>query len=73
MKEETIKLTQYSHGAGCGCKIAPAVLEEILQGARTDTTFSKLLVGNESGDDAAVFELQGDDCLISTTDFFMRS
>ena len=71
MKEETIKLTQYSHGAGCGCKIAPAVLEEILQGARTDTTFSKLLVGNESGDDAAVFELQGYDCLISTTDFFM--
>lgn len=71
MKEDTIKLTQYSHGAGCGCKIAPAVLEEILQGARTGTTFSKLLVGNESGDDAAVFELQGDDCLISTTDFFM--
>lgn len=69
--EEKIKLTQYSHGAGCGCKIAPAVLEEILSGSRTDRSFPGLLVGNETGDDAAVYELQGHDCLISTTDFFM--
>lgn len=71
MTEEPIKLTKYSHGAGCGCKIAPAVLEEILAGARTGNSFSKLLVGNESGDDAAVYELNAEDCLISTTDFFM--
>ncbi|HYV94170.1 MAG TPA: selenide, water dikinase SelD [Chitinophagales bacterium] len=72
-----IKLTQFSHGAGCGCKIAPRVLEEILQHSKTKTQFSQsltdknLLVGNESGDDAAVYELENGNCLISTTDFFM--
>lgn len=68
---EPIKLTQYSHGAGCGCKIAPAVLEEILKDSKTVTRFPHLLVGNESGDDAAVYELNDGSCLISTTDFFM--
>lgn len=68
---EPIKLTQYSHGAGCGCKIAPAVLEEILKDSKTVTQFPRLLVGNESGDDAAVYELNDGSCLISTTDFFM--
>jgi selenide, water dikinase len=66
-----IKLTQYSHGAGCGCKIAPAVLETILQSAEVRTQFPGLLVGNESKDDAAVMELPGGQCIISTTDFFM--
>lgn len=64
------KLTQYSKASGCGCKIAPAVLEEILKGTGQSMSFSRLLVGNETRDDAAVFELQSGDCLISTTDFF---
>lgn len=71
IQEEKILLTQFSHGAGCGCKIAPSVLEEILKQGRSGTAFPKLLVGNDSGDDAAVYELANDDCLISTTDFFM--
>jgi selenide, water dikinase len=66
-----IKLTQYSHGAGCGCKIAPAVLDKILHSDFKSTNFPKLLVGNESKDDAAVFELPDGSCIISTTDFFM--
>lgn len=64
------KLTQYSKASGCGCKIAPAVLEEILKGTGQSMSFSRLLVGNETRDDAAVFDLQNGDCLISTTDFF---
>lgn len=68
---DEIKLTQYSHGAGCGCKISPAVLDRILQSGSQHQSFSKLLVGNESKDDAAVFELDNGNCLISTTDFFM--
>ena len=68
---EAVKLTQYSHGAGCGCKIAPAVLEQILQTDVVKHSFPQLLVGNESKDDAAVYELQNGNCVISTTDFFM--
>lgn len=68
---EPIKLTQYSHGAGCGCKIAPAVLEQILHTDVVKKSFPQLLVGNESNDDAAVYELQNGNCVISTTDFFM--
>ncbi len=71
LKQAEIKLTQFSHGAGCGCKIAPAVLEEILKDSKTKTSFQNLLVGNESGDDAAVYEMPDGNCLISTTDFFM--
>ena len=67
---EEIKLTQYSHGAGCGCKISPAVLEQILGGAVIEK-FPGLIVGNESKDDAAVFELDECNCISSTTDFFM--
>lgn len=67
---EPVKLTQYSHGAGCGCKIAPQVLEEILQGQRGITN-SSLLVGNETNDDAAVYDLGSGRAIISTTDFFM--
>lgn len=66
-----IKLTQYSHGAGCGCKIAPAVLEEILKGQTTLPDDKNLLVGNSSKDDAAVYDLGNGTALISTTDFFM--
>lgn len=68
---DVIKLTQYSHGAGCGCKIAPATLEKILHSKLPEIHFSQLLVGNESKDDAAVFDLGNGTCLISTTDFFM--
>lgn len=66
-----IKLTQYSHGAGCGCKIAPAVLEEILKGQTILPDDKNLLVGNSSKDDAAVYDLGNGTALISTTDFFM--
>ena len=67
----SIKLTEFSHGAGCGCKISPKLLKEIL-GTNVDTfEDSKLLVGNESSDDAAVFDLGDGRALISTTDFFM--
>jgi selenide, water dikinase len=68
---EEIKLTQYSHGAGCGCKISPAVLDTILHSNFPKTSFQQLLVGNESKDDAAVWELGDGTCLVSTTDFFM--
>jgi selenide, water dikinase len=66
-----IKLTQYSHGAGCGCKIAPAVLDTILHSNLPKGNFPSLLVGHESKDDAAVFDLGDGTCIISTTDFFM--
>lgn len=65
------KLTQYSHGAGCGCKIAPKVLDTILKKGMTDLSFPNLLVGNEERDDAAVFDLGDGQAVISTTDFFM--
>lgn len=70
MTEQVIKLTQFSHGAGCGCKIAPRVLEEILK-TQVNSTNNKLLVGNDSKDDAAVYDLGNGNALISTTDFFM--
>jgi selenide,water dikinase len=66
-----IKLTQYSHGAGCGCKIAPAVLDTILHSNLPKGVFPSLLVGHESKDDAAVYDLGDGTCIISTTDFFM--
>ena len=68
---EDIKLTQYSHGAGCGCKIAPKVLDEILKTNISIPANSKLLVGNSSKDDAAAYDLGNGMALISTTDFFM--
>jgi selenide,water dikinase len=71
MTTDKIKLTQYSHGAGCGCKIAPAVLDQILQQVTVQPPFPRLLVGNESKDDAAVYDLGAGQALISTTDFFM--
>jgi selenide,water dikinase len=67
---DPIKLTQFSHGAGCGCKIAPAVLDTILKGSRDQEQYPALLVGNSSKDDAAVYDLGNGKALISTTDFF---
>ncbi|MBL7933350.1 MAG: selenide, water dikinase SelD [Bacteroidia bacterium] len=69
--DSTIRLTQFAHGAGCGCKIAPQVLQEILGGNITQKNFENLLVGNGSNDDAAVYDLGNGQALISTTDFFM--
>jgi len=67
----TPRLTSYSHGAGCGCKISPQILDEILQSNGNLPRDPKLLVGNDSRDDAAVYELGNGTALISTTDFFM--
>lgn len=71
MITEEIKLTQYSHGAGCGCKISPAILDKILHSAVTYQPDARLLVGNDKRDDAAVYDLGNGAALISTTDFFM--
>ena len=68
---EDIKLTQYSHGAGCGCKISPQVLDVILKGNIAMPNNQNLIVGNHSKDDAAVLNLGNGTALISTTDFFM--
>jgi selenide,water dikinase len=67
---EKIRLTQYSKGAGCGCKIAPKDLQEILADCYTNTEIKNLIVGNNTHDDAAVYDLGNDQLLISTTDFF---
>lgn len=66
-----VKLTQYSHGAGCGCKISPRLLDTILKSTLSEGKYPNLLVGNGSRDDAAVYDLQNGSALISTTDFFM--
>ncbi len=68
---KTVLLTEYSHGAGCGCKIAPNVLETILHSSVPVAGADKLLVGNQSKDDAAVYDLDNGQGVISTTDFFM--
>lgn len=70
MSEEPIKLTQHSHGAGCGCKIAPQVLEQILLGTGFQKPHPDLLVGNQLKDDAAVYRFTETEALIATTDFF---
>jgi len=66
-----IRLTEYSHGAGCGCKIAPGLLDEILRSQSPMASYPGLLVGNASRDDAAVFDLGNGSAVVSTTDFFM--
>jgi len=65
------KLTEYSHSSGCGCKIAPDVLEKILHGKYTGLNDARLLVGNNTKDDAAVYNMGDGTALISTVDFFM--
>ncbi|NWO07035.1 MAG: selenide, water dikinase SelD, partial [Alteromonadaceae bacterium] len=66
-----VKLTEYSHGAGCGCKISPQVLSSILQSKLDITPDPKLLVGNSTRDDAAAYDLGNGKVVLSTTDFFM--
>lgn len=67
----TIKMTEYSHGSGCGCKIAPAVLDVMLKSTSMPVIDDALLVGNNTRDDAAVYDLGNGTAIISTTDFFM--
>ncbi|MCZ6672421.1 MAG: selenide, water dikinase SelD [Verrucomicrobia bacterium] len=68
---EPVRLTQYSHGGGCGCKISPTFLDRILKSDATAPEGQRLIVGNQSRDDAAVYDLQNGFGLICTTDFFM--
>ena len=67
----SVRLTEFSHGGGCGCKIAPGVLGELLAGIPLAQSFPDLLVGIESGDDAAVYKLNDEQAIVATTDFFM--
>lgn len=71
MQNEPIRLTQYGHGAGCGCKISPKVLEQILHTEQAKFIDPNLLVGNETKDDAAVYDIGNGVGIVSTTDFFM--
>jgi len=71
MSTEPVKLTSFSHGGGCGCKIAPGVLSEILKNTNGFPVPKELMVGIETADDAAVYKLNDEQALIATTDFFM--
>jgi selenide,water dikinase len=66
-----IRLTSLAHGGGCGCKLAPAVLQSLLAGQAQAGPFAQLLVGAETADDAAVWQINDQTCVIATTDFFM--
>ncbi|MEM9987402.1 MAG: selenide, water dikinase SelD [Bacteroidota bacterium] len=70
-KPSPVKLTQYSHGAGCGCKISPKVLDTILSQGKASLPHPNLLIGNEDRDDAAAYDLGDGTAILSTTDFFM--
>jgi len=71
MTDKVYKLTEFSHGAGCGCKLSPGVLTDILGDHANAPVFDNLLVGNDTKDDAAVVDLDGKTAIVSTTDFFM--
>lgn len=71
MSEAQFRLTSLAHGGGCGCKLAPSVLQELLANQAGAMPFAKLLVGTETGDDAAVWQLDANTCVVATTDFFM--
>ncbi len=68
---KSVRLTSLAHGGGCGCKIAPAVLQEILAKTPAAAVFPDLLVGTETSDDAAVWKLNAEQAIVATTDFFM--
>ena len=70
MNIQPIRLTSLAHGGGCGCKLAPSVLQQLLADQPAATLFPRLLVGTETGDDAAVWQLDANTCVIATTDFF---
>jgi selenide, water dikinase len=71
MNVPQIRLTSLAHGGGCGCKLAPSVLQQLLAGQPAANPFRPLLVGTETGDDAAVWQIDKETCIIATTDFFM--
>ena len=66
-----VRLTSLAHGGGCGCKLAPSVLQQLLSSAPAHNPYKQLLVGIETGDDAAVWQVDNNMCIIATTDFFM--
>jgi len=71
MDAPNIRLTSLAHGGGCGCKLAPSVLQQLLAGQPAAQPYRQLLVGTETGDDAAVWQVDEKTCIIATTDFFM--
>lgn len=71
MNAHDLRLTSLAHGGGCGCKLAPSVLQQLLAKQPMAQPFQQLLVGNETSDDAAVWKLEDGTCVIATTDFFM--
>ena len=71
MNIHDLRLTSLAHGGGCGCKLAPSVLQQLLNSQPAAQPFKQLLVGTETGDDAAVWKLDDGTCVIATTDFFM--
>src|ERR1700754_330774 len=71
MNVPIVRLTSLAHGGGCGCKLAPSVLQQLLADQPAAQPYRQLLVGTETGDDAAVWEIDENTCIIATTDFFM--
>jgi selenide,water dikinase len=71
MTTTQIRLTSLAHGGGCGCKLAPSVLQELLRDQPAAAPYKQLLVGTENSDDAAVWQVDDETCIIATTDFFM--
>ncbi|MGH6881909.1 selenide, water dikinase SelD [Hypericibacter sp.] len=71
MNAPLVRLTSLAHGGGCGCKLAPSVLQQLLADQPAAQPYRELLVGTETGDDAAVWQLDNETCIIATTDFFM--
>ena len=71
MSGSPVRLTDLAHGGGCGCKLAPAVLQQLLANQPAAAPYAQLLVGTETGDDAAVWQIDDKTCVIATTDFFM--
>jgi selenide, water dikinase len=71
MNAPQVRLTSLAHGGGCGCKLAPSVLQQLLADQPAAAVYKQLLVGTETADDAAVWQLDENTCIIATTDFFM--
>src|SRR5271170_2825972 len=71
MTKSSPRLTSLAHGGGCGCKLAPSVLQQLLADQPAASPFAQVLVGTETGDDAGVWQIDERNCVIATTDFFM--
>ena len=71
MSRLTPRLTSLAHGGGCGCKLAPSVLQQLLSQQPATAAYKQLLVGLDTADDAAVWQLDEATCVVATTDFFM--